>query len=49
MRCFCENPKYWEVRWRLLESVKNALDDADIEIPYQQLSIHMEQVADTKG
>ena len=49
MRCFCENPRYWEVRWRLLESVKNALDDADIEIPYQQLSIHMEQVADTKG
>lgn len=49
MRCFCENPKYWEVRWCLLESVKNALDDADIEIPYQQLSIHMEQVADTKG
>lgn len=49
MRCFCENPKYWDVRWRLLENVKNALDAADIEIPYQQLSVHMEQAIDMKG
>lgn len=41
MRCYCENPKYWDVRWRLLENAKNALDAADIEIPYQQISIHM--------
>lgn len=41
MRCYCENPKYWEIRWRLLENAKNALDDADIEIPYQQVSVHM--------
>lgn len=43
MRCYCENPNYWNVRWRLLENAKNALDEADIEIPYQQLSIHMKQ------
>lgn len=49
MRCFCENPKYWDVRWRLLENVKNALDEDDIEIPYQQLSVHMEQAIDMKG
>lgn len=41
MRCYCENPKYWETRWRLLENAKNALDDASIEIPYQQVSVHM--------
>ena len=41
MRCYCENQKYWEVRWRLLERVKTALDEANIEIPYQQLSVHM--------
>ena len=41
LRCYCENQKYWEVRWRLLECVKNALDEAGIEIPYQQLSVHM--------
>lgn len=43
MRCYCENPKYWEVRWRLLENAKNALDAADIEIPYQQVSVHMRE------
>lgn len=41
MRCYCENPVYWDVRWRLLENAKNALDDAGIEIPYQQVSLHM--------
>ncbi|MDE6622217.1 MAG: mechanosensitive ion channel family protein [Lachnospiraceae bacterium] len=41
MRCYCENPVYWDVRWRLLENAKNALDDAEIEIPYQQVSVHM--------
>lgn len=43
MRCYCENPVYWDVRWRLLENTKNALDDAGIEIPYQQVSVHMKQ------
>lgn len=43
MRCYCENPVYWDVRWRLLENAKNALDDARIEIPYQQVSVHMKQ------
>ncbi len=42
LRCFCGNPKYWDVRWRLLENVKTALDEAGIEIPYQQVSLHME-------
>lgn len=41
MRCYCENPVYWDVRWRLLENAKNALDAAAIEIPYQQISVHM--------
>lgn len=40
MRCFCENPRYWELRWRLLENAKLALDKAQIEIPYQQITIH---------
>lgn len=40
-RCYCANQKYWDVRWRLLENMKNALDEANIEIPYQQLSVHM--------
>lgn len=43
MRCFCENPQYWELRWRLLENAKLALDKAQIEIPYQQIMIHQKE------
>jgi len=31
---------YWPVRFALTESIKNALDSADIKIPYPQLDIH---------
>ncbi len=41
MRCFCENAKYWDVRWRLLENAKLALDAAQIEIPFAQIDVHM--------
>lgn len=47
MRCYCENPVYWDVRWRLLENAKNALDDAGIEIPYTQVSVHMKSAPGT--
>ncbi len=47
MRCYCENPVYWDVRWRLLENAKNALDDAGIEIPYPQVSVHMKSAPGT--
>lgn len=41
IRCFCENAKYWDVRWRLLENAKLALDAAQIEIPYTQVDLHI--------
>ncbi len=41
IRCFCENPKYWSVRWRLLEMVKLALDEAEIKIPFPQVQLHI--------
>ena len=43
MRCYCDNEKYWTTRWRLLETVKIELDKAGIEIPYQQISVHVNQ------
>lgn len=43
MRCFCENAKYWEVRWRLLEDAKLALDAAEIEIPFTQVDLHIKE------
>lgn len=41
MRCFCPNSEYWNVRWRLLENAKLALDAAEIEIPFTQVELHM--------
>lgn len=32
---------YWPTRWRLLEAIKLTLDDNGIEIPYQQMNIHI--------
>ncbi len=43
MRCFCENAKYWDVRWRLLENAKLALDSAKIEIPFLQVDLHVKE------
>ncbi len=43
MRCFCENAKYWDVRWRLLENAKLALDAAQIEIPFAQMDVHVKE------
>lgn len=41
LRVYCENAKYWELKWRLLEKIKLAFDEEGIEIPYQQLAVHM--------
>ena len=34
---------YWEVRWKLLEEIKLTLDAEGIEIPYQQITVHMDK------
>lgn len=31
---------YWTAKWRLLESIKNTLDENGIEIPYKQVVVH---------
>jgi small conductance mechanosensitive channel len=41
LRCFCENIHYWDVKWRVTENAKLALDEAGIEIPFNQLVVHM--------
>ena len=39
-RAWCNTGDYWAVRERVTENVKNALDAAEIEIPYQQIVVH---------
>ena len=41
LRAYCENSKYWDVKWRLLETIKLTFDAEGIEIPYQQLDVHI--------
>lgn len=39
LRFWVPTDRYWEVRWRLLESIKYAFDDRGITIPYQQVDV----------
>ena len=43
VRCFADNEKYWECRWRITEQIKYALDEAGITIPYPQMDVHIGQ------
>ena len=42
VRVWVETGNYWPVLERLTVAVKKSLDEADIEIPFPQLSVHME-------
>lgn len=42
-RCHCSNADYWKVKWSLLENIKLTFDAEGIEIPFPQLTVHMEK------
>lgn len=41
LKCYCPTEKYWTVRWRMTENIKLAFDQAGIEIPFPQVSVHI--------
>ncbi len=41
LRFWVKTEDYWNVRWRLLESIKLSLDESEIEIPYQKLDVQV--------
>ena len=41
LRVWTPTDRYWEVKFRLTEAVKAAFDEAGIEIPYNQLDVHL--------
>jgi small conductance mechanosensitive channel len=43
VRPWVKTSDYWPVHFDLLEAIKIALDDAGIEIPFPQLSVHVNQ------
>ena len=40
-RAWTKNEDFWSVKWRILEEIKEQLDEHHISIPYQQLMVHM--------
>lgn len=42
-RCWCKTADYWNVKWNLLEEYKAALDANGIEIPFNQLDVHIKK------
>ncbi len=41
LRVWTPTDLYWEVKFRLTEAVKAAFDEAEIEIPFNQLDVHL--------
>lgn len=42
VRCWFNNGDYWTGRWRVTENIKYALDAANIEIPFPQMDVHVD-------
>lgn len=43
VRAWVKTEEYWVTRWRLLENMKLTFDENGIEIPYRQVTVHMEK------
>ena len=41
VRIWCKNADYWDVNFDTIESVKKAFDENGIEIPYNQIDVHV--------
>lgn len=40
-RAWTKNADFWPAKWRILENIKEKMDENRIEIPYRQLTVHM--------
>ena len=43
VRCWFAQDKFWTGKWRITENCKLALDKAGIEIPFNQLDVHLDR------
>ena len=41
LRAWVKTDQYWPTRWKLLEDIKLTFDENGIEIPFNQLTVHM--------
>lgn len=40
-RAWTKTNQYWQVRWRMFENIKYSFDEQGIQIPYNQIDVHM--------
>lgn len=43
LRVWVASDDYWTAKWRMTEAIKDTFDRAGVEIPYNQLDVHMRQ------
>ena len=43
IRAYVKMEKYWDTRWDILEQIKLTFDKEGIDIPYNQLTVHMKE------
>lgn len=43
MRAWVKTDEYWPTRWKILEEIKLNFDAEGIEIPYNQMTVHLEK------
>ena len=44
-RAWTKSADFWQAKWRILENIKEKMDENQIEIPYRQLTVHMNKEA----
>lgn len=49
IRCWLKMDEFWAGKWRITENVKYALDDAEIEISYPQIDVHVKEKSFTNN
>lgn len=45
LRAWVKTEEYWATRWRLMEAIKLTFDEEGIDIPYNQLTVHVQEKA----
>ena len=43
IRCYARQEDYWQVKWRILEQIKEKFDENQIEIPYTKVDVQIKQ------
>lgn len=48
-RAWCKTEDYWTARWGIIEEIKVKFDKSGIEIPYDQLEVHINESKNSKN